>query len=579
MSRKSKSRNPRNEEAESLKKSVDVPLNGLRIVPLGGLGEIGMNCMVLEYEDEIVVVDCGLLFSDLDQFGVEFVIPDFTYLLERKDKVKAFLVTHGHEDHIGALPFALKAGIRAPIYASPFSSLLLRERLTEHGLLDRVELRVFKPGESFGFKHFQVKTVSVNHSIVDSAAMIIDTPVGKIIHTGDFKIDPTPYIGRMIDLHSFGKAGESGVLLLMSDSTNVERHEHSMSETIIYKSFEHLFAAAEGLTLVSMFASNVSRMGQVLELARKMDKKVALAGRTMEQNVRLGAELGYLKDVEGLVIPIDAIEEHPRDKVIVLSTGSQGEHRSALIRVSNGEHGQIKLQKGDLVLMSSKFIPGNEKAIGRMINNLFKQGAEVLYEAVHDIHVSGHATKPELKRMIELCKPRFFLPIHGEYRHLVHHAALAKEAGVAPENVLIAVNGDVLEITKDRFEVVDHIDEPRVLVEGREGSDVSKLVLKERRQLGEKGIVFSLMVRNVETRRIMSGPEIISKGLAHEDQEAFLIEEAKDLVRKIIIKYEQEVRAGDVEMDLQETIRVELRRFFNANIGKKPTVLPIILDM
>lgn len=565
--------------SESSKNKVNAPLNGLRILPLGGLGEIGMNCMVLEWQDEIVVVDCGLLFSDLDQFGVEFVIPDFTYLVERKEKVKAILLTHGHEDHVGALPFLIKSGIRAPLYASQFTSLLIRERLKEHGLLDRVDLRTFQMGEEFGTKHFKVKTVPVNHSIVDSAAMIIDTPVGKVIHTGDFKIDPTPYIGKMIDLHSFGKAGESGVLLLMSDSTNVERCEHSMSESVIYQSFEHLFAAVEGLTLVSMFASNVARMSQVIDLAKKMDKKVALAGRTMEQNVRLGTELGYIKDAADVVIPIDEIEDHPRNEVIVLSTGSQGEHRSALIRVSNGEHGQIKLRPGDKVLMSSKFIPGNEKAIGRMINNLFKQGADVLYEAVHDIHVSGHATKPELKRMIELCKPKFFLPIHGEYRHLVHHAALAREAGVPADHVLIATNGDVLEVTKDRFRKVDRIDEPRVLVEGREGSDISRIVLKERRQMGEKGIVFALMVRNVETRRIMSGPEIICKGLTDEAKESFLVEEAKNLVRRIIIKYEEEIRRGDLQIDLQESVRVELRRFFNANVGKKPIVMPMILDL
>jgi ribonuclease J len=276
---------------------------------------------------------------------------------------------------------------------------------------------------------------------------------------------------------------------------------------------------------------------------------------------------------------MEDLRDYPRDQVIVLSTGSQGEHRSALIRVSNGEHGQIKLQQGDRILMSSKFIPGNEKAIGRMINNLFKQGAEVLYDSVHQLHATGHATKPELKRMLELCKPRYFLPIHGEYRHLVHHAQLARDSGVKAENVLLAVNGDVLQITQDKFEKVDHMDEPRVLVEGREGSDITKLVLKERRQLGEKGIVFSLMVRNVETRRIMSGPEIISKGLTREDQEVHLVDEAKNLVRKIIIKYEAEIAAGALEMDLQETIRVELRRFFNANLGKKPTVLPIILDL
>lgn len=551
----------------------------LKIIPLGGLGEIGMNCMLLETDDEILVVDCGLLFSDLDHFGVEFIIPDFNYLRERKDKVAGYLITHGHEDHIGALPFALKAGIHAPVFASSFSSLLIRERLKEHGLDTTVDLRPFKMGETISFKNFKVKTVSVNHSIIDSAALIIDTPAGKVIHTGDFKMDPTPFFGRMIDLHSFGKAGEEGVLLLMSDSTNVERHEHSMSESIIYQKFEQLFAAAEGLTIVSMFASNVGRMGQVLDLAKKMDKKVILSGRTMEQNVRLGAEAGYLKDPHQVVIPMDELENYPRNKVIVLSTGSQGEHRSSLIRISQGEHSQIQLQEGDLVLMSSKFIPGNEKAIGRMINNLFMQGAEVLYEAIHDIHVSGHATRPELKRMIELTKPKFFVPIHGEYRHLVHHADVAEEAGVAPENIVIATNGDVLELTPDSCEILETLEETRVLVEGREGSDISKLVLKERRQLGEKGIVFSLLVRNAESRRIIAGPEVISKGLANEQTEAWLIEEAKKVARKVVADYDQEVAAGTARMDLQETLRVELRRFFNANIGKKPTVLPIVLDL
>jgi ribonuclease J len=535
--------------------------------------------MVLEYQDEIIIVDCGLLFSDLDHFGVEFVIPDFSYLKDKKDKIKAFIITHGHEDHVGALPFAFKAGINAPVYASPFASLLIRERLKEFALEDRVDLRTFQMGGEFQFKHFKIKTISVNHSIVDSAALMIDTPVGKIIHTGDFKIDPTPFFGDAIDLNAFGKAGDEGVLLLLSDSTNVERHEHSMSESIIYQKFEQLFAAAQGLTIVSMFASNVARMGQVFDLAKKLDKRIALAGRTMDQNVRLGIEAGYLKGAETRLIGLDDIDKFPRNQVIVLSTGSQGEHRSALIRVSQGEHGQIELQPGDLVLMSSKFIPGNEKAIGKMINNLFKQGAQVLYEAVHDIHVSGHATRPELKQMLNLVRPKFFIPIHGEYRHLVHHSIVAKETGVRPENVLIAVNGDVIELTPDSCRVVDHMEEPRVLVEGREGNDVSKLILRERRQLGEKGVVFSLLVRNAESRRIIAGPEIISKGLTHESREGWLIAEAKALVKKIIANYDQELGGRGPSADLQETIRVELRRFFNANIGRKPTVLPIILDL
>ncbi len=556
------------------------PASALKVLPLGGLGEIGMNCMVLEYDDEILVVDCGLMFSDLDQFGVEFVIPDFTYLLERKDKISAFLITHGHEDHIGALAFAMKAGINVPVHASSFTSLLLREKLKEHGLDQTIDLRTFKMGDVLKFRHFSATTVSVNHSIVDSAALIIDTPVGKVIHTGDFKIDPTPFYGRTLDKDVFKKAGDEGVLLMMSDSTNVERHEHSLSESAIFLKFEQLFAAAQGLTVVSMFASNVGRMGQLMKIAKSMGKKVALAGRSMTQNVRLGAEAGYLEDAPGTVIPIEDIDEFPRNKVIVLSTGSQGEHRASLIRVAMGEHPYVKLEKGDLVLMSSKFIPGNEKAIGRMINHLFRQGAEVLYEAVHDIHTSGHATRPELKEMIELARPRFFIPIHGEYRHLVHHAALARECGIKPENVVIANNGDLVEVTRDSCRVIEHFEEPRVLVEGREGNDVSKLVLKERRQIGEKGIVFSLLVRNADSRKIISGPEIITKGLASETNEAFLVEEAKALVKKVVGKWEKDNRTErGPEFDLQETIRVELRRFFDRTIGKKPVVLPIVLDL
>jgi ribonuclease J len=551
----------------------------LRIIPLGGLGEIGMNCMVLESDEEILVVDCGLMFSDLDHFGVEFVIPDFNYLRERKEKVKGILITHGHEDHVGALAFLHKSGVHAPIYASTFSSLLIRERMKEHALEDRIDLRTFKMGEEIQFKDFKVKTVSVNHSIIDSAALIIDTPAGKVIHTGDFKMDATPFFGKMIDLHAFGKAGEEGVLLLMSDSTNVERHEHSMSESVIYQKFEQLFAAAEGLTIVSMFASNVGRMGQVFDIAKKLDRKIVLSGRSMEQNVRLGTEAGYLKDAYSVVIDAADIKKYPREKILVLSTGSQGEHRASLIRIANGEHPIIQLQKGDTVLMSSKFIPGNEKAIGRMINSLFKQGAEVLYEAVHDIHVSGHATRPELKKMIEITKPKFFLPIHGEYRHLVHHAKVAEEAGVKPENILVATNGAVMDVTPDSFQITEKLEENRVLVEGREGNDITKLVLKDRRQMGEKGIVFSLLVRNLETKRIIAGPEIIAKGLASEQNEPWLLAEAKKLVQKIIVSYEEDVAAGGARIDLQETIRVELRRFFNANIGKKPTVLPMILDL
>lgn len=552
----------------------------LRIIPLGGLGEIGMNCLVLEHEEEILVVDCGLMFSDLDHFGVEFVIPDFTYLVERKDKVKGFLITHGHEDHIGALPFALKAGIRAPVFASKFSSLLIRERLAEYGLVDSTDVRIFKMGDILKFKHFTVQTASVNHSIVDAAALIIDTPMGRVIHTGDFKIDPTPFLESTIDPKPFQKAGEKGVKLLLSDSTNVERHTCSLSEKVIYNKFEQIFSESKGLTMIAMFASNISRMAQVFDLARKMKKKVVLSGRTMEQNVRLGTESGHLKNVDSLLLAMDDLESHNRKDIIVLSTGSQAEHSSSLVRIANGEHRAIQILEGDLVVLSSRYIPGNEKAIGKMVNNLFKRGAEVLYEAVQDIHVSGHATRPELKTMLEWTKPEFFVPIHGEYRHLVHHAQLAEEAGVAPENTVIATNGDIIELTQDSCRVVEHMEEPRVLIEGREGNDVTKLVLKERRQLGETGVVFSLMVRNAENGEILSEPEVITKGLTNETLEGWLIDEAKKIVKKAVYDHHQSIiNRSPMENDLQETIRLELRRFFKQNIGKKPIVLPIVLDL
>ncbi|NDD92124.1 ribonuclease J [bacterium] len=551
----------------------------LRILPLGGLGEIGMNCMVMEVDDEIIVIDCGILFSDLDHFGVEFVIPDFAWLVERKDKVRAIILTHGHEDHIGALPFLLKSGIRAPMYATHFTSLMIRKRLEEYGLVDSVDMRIMRAREKVDLGKFSFTPESVNHSIVDAVALLIDTPLGRVIHTGDFKIDPTPFYGSMMDLSRFKKAGEEGVLLLLSDSTNVERCEHSMSESRIYERFEALFSAAEGLTVVAMFASNVARMGQILEIASKLGKKVILSGRSMEANSRLAVEAGYLKEYQSVLMSLDDLHLRDRKDVIVISSGSQAEQGAALLRMAQGEHKQIQLGKGDLVLMSSRYIPGNEKAIGRMINQLFKQGAEVLYEAVHDIHASGHATKPELKQMIEAVNPRYFVPIHGEYRHLVHHARLAGECGLAEERRLVAVNGDILEVTPDSIRVAEKIDEPRVLVEGREGNDVSKLVLKDRRQLGEKGVVFSLLVRNRDSRRIIAGPDIIARGLASEQVESWLLEEAKNRVRHLVQEHELQMATTGVEPDLQENIRIELRRFFLANLGKKPTVMPIILDI
>lgn len=567
---------------DSFLDTLTIEPGSLRVIPLGGLGEIGMNCLVLESAEEIIILDCGVMFSDLDHFGVEFVIPDFSYLKDRVDKVKAIILTHGHEDHIGAVPYLLKNGIRAPLYASPFTSLMLREKLTEFGLLQATQIRTFKMGESFQTKDFKILTTSVNHSIVDAAALIIDTPAGKIVHTGDFKLDPTPFFGQRMDESVFKKAGEEGVLLLLSDSTNVERHSCSQSETDVYQSFDRLFAAAEGLTMVAMFSSNVARMAQVFELAKRKSMKVALCGRSMEKNFQLALESGHIKDVAGQLITLDDVDSYERKDVIVMTTGTQGEYRSALFRVAQGEHSLIDLREGDRVLMSSRFIPGNEKDVGRMINNLFRQGADVLYEATHQIHVSGHATRPELKLMLEWTKPRFFLPIHGEYRHLVHHARLATETGMTDEQIIVASNGDVLSIGADHFDLVHQIfPEPRTLIDGRNMNEVSKEMLKDRRKIGESGAIFVLMTLEPDTGNVIAGPEIVLRGIATGEAERLILEKSRELVLRLVRETKRASDAGKVtsSSDLAETIRVEVRRLANSIIGKKPVVVPFILDL
>ena len=548
----------------------------LRILPLGGLGEIGMNCMVLESKHEIIVIDCGVMFSDLDHFGIEFVIPGFKYLIDRRDKIKAIIFTHGHEDHIGAIPYLLKQGVVAPIYASRFTSLMLREKLSEHGLLEGTDIFTFKMGEQFlKTKDFKVESTSVNHSIVDAAALFIDTPVGQVVHTGDFRIDPTPYFGSQLEEARFKKAGSDGVVLLLSDSTNVERCEVSMSESVVYSAFEELFSAAQGLTLVAMFSSNVARMAQIFEIAKKQNKKVALTGRSMEQNFKLALESGHIQNAQGVLIPLDDVKRHSRSQVIVLTTGTQGEYRSALNRVANNEHSLISLEKGDRVLMSSRFIPGNEKLVGRMINMLFKRGAQVLYESTHQIHASGHATRPELKKMIEWTKPKFFLPIHGEYRHLVHHAEVARETGMKEEQIKVVTNGAILEIRKDDFQFVYQMEEePRTFIDGMIANEITKEVLKDRRKLAETGVVLVLFTMDQETGTPVSGPQVICKGAANRDLETDIIDKTYKILRRVFKECKNSII--DLEMsleDLNEELRVEIRRMVMELTSRKAVVV------
>ena len=551
----------------------------LTITPYGGLGEIGMNCMLIETETSAILIDCGLMFSELDHFGVEFVIPNFSHLLTKKDKIRAIFATHGHEDHIGAISFALKAGIRAPIYASQFTTLMIRERLRETGMHETVPLNVLPPGGFVELGDFKVTVASVNHSIIDAFALFIDTPIGRIIHTGDFKIDASPHFGDIMDKNEFKKSGDEGVLLLMSDSTNVEREHEALQDEKIALRFEELFRKAEGLILVSMFSSNVGRMANIFALAHKMGKKIALTGRSMEQNVRLAHEHGALNFASDLFIPIDKIRQYDRKNVIVMSTGCQGEPRSALNRIAHAEHAHVKLDQGDLVILSSSQIPGNETSISKLINELFKCGADILYDTIEDVHTSGHATRPELKQMLEMVRPKYFIPIHGEYRHLVHHAELAKECGVKPENICVVENGEVVELGPDSIQLVDQITELRVLVAGREGTEITKTLLKDRRRLAETGVVFCLMTREKDSGKILSKPEIIARGLVSEAMESWLIEEALKVVQEQIVKYKQDLKMGVKNKDFAEEVRIELRRFLERNTGKKPTVIPLIMDI
>lgn len=546
----------------------------LRVVPLGGLGEIGLNCMVFEYEDEIIVADCGVMFSDLQMLGVDFVIPDMTYLKNRKEKIKGYVITHAHEDHIGALPYALK-NHPAPIYCTAFARKLIENKIKEHDL--QAVFHELKPGEQVSFKHFKVKPVPVNHSIIEALALFIETPHGMVVFTGDFKFDATPFYGKPLDSVPFKEAGDKGVLLLMSDSTNVERDGHSLSEKRIYHKFEELFQKSDGLTIISVFASNIARIGQVLEVAAKLKKKVAFMGFSMEQNSKAAYDLGYLPNLHEVVVPLDNIGDYERKDCIVLSTGSQGEYRSALVRLSNDEHRSLKIGPSDTVILSSKFIPGNEKAIGRMINSLFRLGADVLYESVADIHVSGHANAGELRAMLNLTRPKFFIPVHGEYRHLVKHRKLAVETNVKADHALIVENGHIIEVTPEKMVCIEKLEENRVLVEGSGGKDISKVIIKDRRKVAEAGIVFSVLIRNSVSGKIIGGPDIFSRGLFEPGQEKNLFEQAKSVVNKTLSRVDSVSK--DKSVDVQEEIRIELRRFFNAKLGKKPVVLPIIVDV
>ena len=550
--------------------------NTLRIIPLGGLGEIGLNMMVMEYADSIIIIDCGLMFPEDYMLGIDIVIPDITYLRKNKEKVKAFIITHGHEDHTGALPFVLRE-LKAPVYGTPLTIGLIKEKLEEFKLDRETEFKTVKPRDKVSVGPFEIEFIRVSHSIADGAGLAIKTPVGVVIHTGDFKLDQTPVDGEILDYARFSEYGENGVLLLLSDSTNVEKEGYTVSEKEVGVTFEEIFRKSSGRIIVAAFSSNIHRIQQVLDVAENFGRKVTLNGRSMVANVRIAQELGYLKVSDGLIVDLKELDNLPPQRAVLLTTGSQGEPMSALTRMAMDDHKQIRVRRGDTVILSSKFIPGHEKAISNMMNHLYRRGAEVIYEKVSEIHVSGHASQEELKLMLNMVKPRHFIPVHGEYRHLVKHSQLAEKVGVKKENIVLAEDGDVVEVTEGSISVRERVESGKVFVDGKGVGDVRDMVLKDRKHLSQDGLVIAILALNEKTGEIIYGPDIITRGVVFEEESAELLENARNIVIEVLGNINVEAKTDWLEV--KEELRRALRRYFNKTLERRPVILPLIVEI
>ena len=548
----------------------------VKIIPLGGLGEIGKNMTVIEYKNDIIVIDCGLMFPEEEMLGVDIVIPDITYLLKNKDRVRAIVLTHGHEDHIGALPYVLKQ-INVPVYGTKLTLGLVENKLKEHGLLGTVELRCVKPKDVIKLGEMSVEFIKVSHSIADSTALAIHTPAGVIVHTGDFKIDYTPIDGDLADLARFAELGKQGVLVMMADSTNVERRGYTMSESTVGKTFQDIFMRADGRIIVATFASNIHRVQQIVNAAVKYDRKVAVSGRSMVNVVDVATNLGYLNIPEGTLIDIDDIDKYPNNKIVIITTGSQGEPMSALVRMSTSEHKKVTISPGDMVIISATPIPGNEKLVSRVINQLFKKGADVIYEDLADVHVSGHACQEELKLMHTLVKPEFFIPVHGEYRHLKQHALLAKKLGMKPENVFILENGSVFEVGHKSARIAGSVTAGQVLVDGLGVGDVGNIVLRDRKHLSQDGILTVVVTISKENGGVIAGPDIISRGFVYVRESEDLMDEAKEIVKEALQKCEEKQITDWTT--IKNAIKEALRSFLYERTKRKPMILPIIMEI
>jgi len=541
----------------------------LRIIILGGAGEIGRNMMLLEYGSDIIIIDAGIMFPENDMLGIDVVIPDLTYVVERKEDVRAIIITHGHEDHTGALPYLLRQ-VKAPVYATRLTRGLIEVKLKEHGIRD-AEIHTISSDDVLSLHPFHIEFFHVSHSIPDGVGLAIRTPVGTVIHSGDFKFDHTPVDGRRTNFAKLAELGGQGVLLLMSDSTNAETPGYTASESEIQDNFDRIFSEATGRVIVATFASNISRVQQITETALRYGRHVAVVGRSMVNNVKMALELGYLDVPDGALVSMEEASNLPHQQVALICTGSQGEPTSALVRMSRDEFRSVRIVPGDTVIVSATPIPGNEEVINRTLDNLFRLGANVHYDELLKVHVSGHASQEEQKLMISLTRPQFFVPIHGEYRHLILHAQIAQQVGIPPENTIIMESGDVLEIDPYAARIVDRVSQDYVFVDGRGVGDVGQVVLEDRRLLAQNGFLLAAVTLDRVTGRIIAGPEIISRGFVYVRESEELLDRAREAVVHVI------ERGGDRAL-LNRRIKDALTRFAYEEIGRRPVILPVVLE-
>lgn len=558
-------------------KKPEQPKLPIKITPLGGLGEIGKNITLYEYDGDMFLVDCGMSFPDEEMPGIDIVIPDFTYVLENKDKIKGMVVTHGHEDHIGAIPYLLR-DFNLPIYATRLTIGLIEGKLKEHKLLADAKLNVVKTGDTVNFGKLSVEFIHVNHSIPDSVGFAINSPAGTVIHTGDFKIDTTPIDGYVIDIGRFAEYGKKGVLALLADSTNAERPGYTSSEKLVGGSFSHFFSQAEGHRIViATFSSNIHRIQQIINEAVHCNRKVAVSGRSMINVVSVAAELGYLNVPDNVLIDVADIKNYEPGQIVVVTTGSQGEPLSALHRIAFSDHRQIEIIPGDMIIISATPIPGNEKLVSKVINELMKRGANVVYEKMYDVHVSGHACQEELKLMMSVINPKYFIPLHGEQKHLMKHARLAEQIGMAPENIIISSNGNVIELKKDSVVNTEIVQAGRVLVDGLGVGDVGSIVLRDRKHLSDDGIIVIAMSVDRYTREIVSGPDVVSRGFVYVKESEELMNEINEQVCDILERcYINNVRDWNT---VKTRIKDGVSRFLFTKTKRSPMILPIIMEV